>query len=235
MFDDHPILETILNHSAARDKSKNELNWCLDRKFVPLSPAGCCQRQSSITRLTSGQLGTYSVCMPVTSTAKRPRLNAIASSKRSRAGNITSTPAEGVVRASPVRLRVCAAAMMVTGTLPRAGPLRNMVIVPAARLQLRVSKPEPKRATDWLPSIRHCQSPGVIGACRQSIRGIGAGVGVGTGVGTGEGIGAGSTRRSEHDVVSARAVIKPVSRIGRERRFAFILPLWNETRTTTRP
>lgn len=189
--------------------------------------------------------------MPSVSMANRPRLKAMASSTGSRAAIARATNAGGPASTSPLAGRSMFDVTIEIGTAAGAGgggggrsgavaaagagmagaPGRSSVTVAAVRSQLRISS-LPKRATERVPSIAQRQVPGVIGASRQSVRGLGLSTGAGGGAGravavaVGEGTGLGMTRRSEQDAASkARpAASKGVTTV----RFAIIASLWNQ-------
>jgi hypothetical protein len=79
------------------------------------------------------------------------------------------------------------------------------------------------------------QSPGVIGASRQSSREGGDGGGAGLGVGAGRGGGGGMTRRSAQDVTNTAIAAAARTREVRGPRFAFICTLWNQLLAISTP
>lgn len=136
-------------------------------------------------------------------------------------------------------MRLPLVVVTVMGSGPVAAADRDKVSVPAARSHRRIRVSPPKRATDWPASIPQVQFPGVIGACRQSTPvdgggGSGAGAGAGrVGCGAGTGAGDGTTRGMEQALV--RAASAAAARKGVERRFAFIVPVWNLSPEPTTP
>lgn len=137
--------------------------------------------------------------------AKRPRLNAMASSSASFAGSAACNCACPDGTGCAVIARAMLVVMTLMGTGEAALPVRSRVTVPAARLQAMaksVLPPVPKRA---IP-LSYRQSPGVCGMSRQSVPGLiavagggGAGRGAVCGVDRG-GAEGGTTVGAEHDV-----------------------------------
>ncbi len=120
--------------------------------------------------------------MPCAWTAKRPRLKAIESSSRSRAGKSTWTPP---LTGWAATARVVSDVVIERETGPAEAPLRNRDMVEEARLQRMPKMPSAKLA---IPGLVMRQSPGVAGESRQSAGGGGgAGGGGAAGVGAGRG------------------------------------------------
>lgn len=153
------------------------------RRGRPTSP----QRQSSITRLNSGQAGRYSVSRPAASNAKRPREKAIASSSGSRALNTTTSQPAGLRAGSLIKGRRRLLVATASGTAVAAEPARTRWTCPAARSQLSKASGgapgRPKLAVERPEASAHVQFPVVCGASRQSAGGSGRGAGLGTGLG----------------------------------------------------
>ncbi len=177
-------------------------------------------RQSSTTRVNSGQIGIASAAVPDVSTVKRPRLNAIWSSRLlldcTRAvikGGLPPLDAGSLRCAAVVRISICA--------FPCACPARDRVTLRCARSHCTMKsawRPAvPNKAVDPRLFCRYVQSPGVIGQSRQSpdagATGAGAGVGVTTtgacGCGCGAGAGGGEEDGTHADkaMTVVRAVI----------------------------
>lgn len=124
--------------------------------------------------------------------AKRPRLNAIASRMASRAANRIAMTAGGPAKGWAVTIRRVEVVTIVAGSGPPAVPVRRITTLPLLRSQRISSRPCAKRAVDWPASLRHVQSPGVIGASRQSTAGELTGGGTGAAAGGGAAVGGGA-------------------------------------------
>lgn len=99
--------------------------------------------------------------------------------------------ASGPAKGWAVTIRRVDVVTIVAGSGPSAVPLRRITTLPLPRSQRISSKPCAKRAVDWPASERQVQSPGVIGASRQSTAGMLAGGGAGAAAGGGAAAGAG--------------------------------------------
>ena len=94
------------------------------------------QRQSSITRVTSGHAGRYKVGSPPTSTAKRPFENAMASRKLSAAGTLVATRCSTLPWAGLAeKVRVAASVWIVIGCEAIDALVRPIEIVRLAASQ----------------------------------------------------------------------------------------------------
>jgi len=122
---------------------------------------------------------------------------------------------------------VIAAVLILAGSELRDVPRRSSVMVALGRSHRIWNSPPAKLAVERPAIMSQVQLPGVMGACRQSTRAMGAGRGAGCGAGRADcvGVGVGSTRRSAQDARvrlagSARAIARLI--------FAFMFPLWDE-------
>ena len=110
------------------------------------------QRQSSITRPTSGQAGKYSVGSPATSITNRPRLKAMPSNTGSRGAKARVSCGVAFASGVAVKARVAVLVVIVSGSGPGAEPARCNTICPAARSQRKLASAapdsEPNRVTD---------------------------------------------------------------------------------------
>lgn len=120
---------------------------------------------------------------PAASTAKRPRLKAIASSVASRAGRVVSRP-PGTVCA--VSVRVPDMVVIVIGTAPLVALAARSSDRVCVRLShVMTNRPAPKLAVEVDALEVHCQVPALIGASRQFSTAGGGGTGLGFAAGEG--------------------------------------------------
>lgn len=128
---------------------------------------------------------------------KRPREKAIASSKGSLVFNAVTTCPLGLSSGLLSNGRVPDVVVIEMATLAAEIPARARWTSPRTRSQVKLNSGAltagPNRATDLPLAIDQDQSPGVIGASRQSPAGRGgSGTGVGRTVGDGTGVGVGA-------------------------------------------
>lgn len=162
----------------------------------------------------------------VTSTEKRPRLNAIESSSGSRAATDTATP-PGTGSAARARAVSVVVTVIVAGAAALAERIR--VTVRCGSLQCMTNTPPAKLAVEPGFAMLHCQSPGVIGASRQFAAGLGAAAaGTGAGAAAGAGRGGAGTQAVSRIAAAKNGMVRIELALERWRGFAFMRSLWND-------